>query len=189
MRAVKDVLVEMYLELWKNEKYEGTRNYAIGYDLNSSYSFAMLKDMPDTSKKPKTGFIKKGEIGFDFEGKPIFEGWSLWVFPLMESPFKKFVNRWYEEKKNAKTKQQKAKAKGMLNYSVGYLQRVNPFLRSTIIYYANKMIKDLVDENTLYCNTDSLVSLVPRNDLNIGTNIGEFKVEHEGQFAFRGFNY
>ena len=107
----------------------------------------------------------------------------------MESPFKKFVNRWYEEKKNAKTKQQKAKAKGMLNYSVGYLQRVNPFLRSTIIYYANKMIKDLVDENTLYCNTDSLVSLVPRNDLNIGTNIGEFKVEHEGQFAFRGFNY
>ena len=33
------------------------------------------------------------------------------------------------------------------------------------------MIKDLVDENTLYCNTDSLVSLVPRNDLNIGTNI------------------
>ena len=176
--------------LWKNEKYEGTRQKAIGYDLNSSYSYAMIKDMPDTSVRPRVGRVKAGEIGFDIYGTPVFEGhYSNWVFPLMESPFKRFVERWFKAKSEAKTKEEKAKAKCMLNFSVGYLQKVNPFLRATIIYYANKMIESLIDENTLYCNTDSIVSLVPRNDLKLGTGLGEFKIEHQGNFAFVGYNY
>ena len=175
--------------LWKNDKYDGTRHFAIGYDVNSSYSFAMLKDMPDTSVEPRMGDVKEGEIGFSLDGTPKFKGYSNWIFPLMESPFKRFVEKYYEMKKNAQTPEEKNKAKGVLNYSVGYLQRVNPFLRSTIIYYANEMIKNLINEDTLYCNTDSLVSLSPRTDIQIGTNIGDFKVEHTGMFAFKGFNH
>lgn len=172
--------------LYSNPKYEGTRNDAIGYDLNSSYSYAMLKDMPDTSVPYHAGFIKEGEIGFsDTEGtlQPKFKGFSLWIFPLMKSPFTRFVNHWYEQKKKGNKK-----AKGILNFSVGYLQKVNPFLRATIIYYANQEIAKLIDEDTLYCNTDSIVSMKEKN-LTIGKEIGNFKIEHKGKFAYVGMNY
>lgn len=173
--------------LYKNPKYEGTRNDAIGYDLNSSYPYAMLKDMPDTSVPYHAGFVKEGEIGFergeDGSLTPKFKGFSFFIFPLMKSPFKRFVEHWYSEKKSGNVR-----AKGMLNFSVGYLQRVNPFLRATIIYYANLEISKLIDENTLYCNTDSIVSLTPR-DLTIGKELGNFKIEHQGKFAYKNFNY
>lgn len=181
--------------LYKNEKYENTRNDAIGYDLNSAYSYAMIQQMPDTSVKPKCGFINEGkEIGFIELPKPnsncgltlvpIFTGFSKYVFPLMESPFKKFVERWYNKKLDGDKK-----AKGVLVYSIGYLQKVNPFLRATIIGYCNTFIRNLINDDTLYCNTDSLVSLKPRDDFKIGKQLGEWKIEHQGKFAYRGFNY
>ena len=177
--------------LYKNNKFEGQRHQAYGYDLNSSYSFAMLKPMPDTSKHPRSGKLNENEIGFSTDGDVITKvgKYATIIFPLMESPFKRFVETWYTRKKTAKTPEEKQKAKDFLNMSIGYLQRVNPFIRATILYYANKLIEDLIDENTLYCNTDSIVSLVPRNDLKLGTNIGEWKIEHTGNFAFIGLNY
>ena len=69
------------------------------------------------------------------------------------------------------------------------MQKTNPFIRAKIIYEANKMISDLIDENTLYCNTDSIVSLTERKDIKLGNNIGQFKIEHQGDFAYIGFNY
>lgn len=41
-----------------------------------------------------------------------------------------------------------------------------------------------MDENTLFSNTDSIVSLVPRPDLKISDNIGDFKIEHQGDFIY-----
>ena len=70
-------------------KYEGTRNKAIGYDLNSSYSNAMLKPIPDTSVPYHSGTVKAGEIGFkeDENGHlvPVFENnFSYFIFSLMD---------------------------------------------------------------------------------------------------------
>lgn len=182
--------------LYKNEKYEGTRQQAVGYDMNSAYSYGMLQRMPDTSVPPRQGFIQVGEIGFietpsekdstKMVLKPKFSGYSMWIFPLMDSPFKDFVDTWYGRKLNPELKD---KAKNVLNFCVGYLQRVNPFLRAAIIGYCNELIKSLITEDTLYCNTDSIVSKTPMNNLIIGRAIGEWKVEHEGEFAFKGFNY
>lgn len=176
--------------LYKNNKYEGKRIDAISYDLNSAFPFAMLKDMPDTSVPPKQKIIEEGEIGFGLDGELLDIGdYSLFVFKLIESPFKKFVEVWYNKKKNAITKEEKSKAKSILNYSVGFLQRKNPYLRAAIIGYSNKLIEDLIDENTVYCNTDSIICLKERDDLKLGNEIGEWKVEHKGKFAFIGFNY
>lgn len=175
--------------LWKNKKYEGKRVDAIAYDMNSAYSYAMLQDMPDTSIPPKTKYIQPGEIGFDLEGNRQTSGYSIYVFRLMESPFKKFVYNYYEKKKNAKTNAEKRKAKEYLNFCVGFLQNRDPFTRAQIVGLANDLILSLIDENTIYCNTDSIVSLKERPDLKIGTNIGEWKQERKGKFAFVGFNY
>lgn len=187
-------LLSAPIHYYMNPLYQGIRIEAVGYDINSSYSSAMLNEMPDTSVNSRQGYVKADEIGFreNSDGKlvPVFEGhYAMWVFPKMPSPFTKFVETWYGKKKNAKTPEEKEKAKETLNFCVGYLQKVNPFLRATILYHANKVVEDLQDENTLYSNTDSIVSLIPRDDIKVGTNIGEFKVEHDGSFAYVGFNY
>lgn len=183
--------------LWRNKKYDGTRNgNVIGYDMNSAYGFGLLSDMPNTKDGYNAGYIKDGEIGFveipkvNYRNEvvmsltPIYSGFSKYKFPLMESPFKKFVETWYNKKMEGVSK-----AKEVLNYSVGYLQLVNPFLRATVIGSCNSLIESLIDENALYCNTDSIVTLKPIKSLVIGKNIGEWKIEKKGNFAFRGYNY
>lgn len=188
--------------LYSSKKHEKQRiSGCYGYDLNSSYPNAMLKRMPDTSKPyKKSSKVGENEIGFSIEVtlekenaattlKPVFKGTADFVFPLMDSPFKKFVEVWYGKKKNAKDKAEKERAKQTMNYSIGCLQKHNPFLRATILYYANLAIEEKMDEDTLLCSTDSLISKRKRDDLDIGKEIGQFKLEHEGDFYYDGMNY
>lgn len=176
--------------LYGNPKYEGKWNKAYGYDRNSAFSAGMLQEMPDTSVEPHEGKIKKGEIGFDIlDGKlkMLDTGEEArWIFPAMQSPFRKFIYNYYEKKKNARNKWERAHYKSILNYYVGYLQIYNPFLRSAIIGYSNNFILNCMDADTIACNTDSIVSLRKRDDLTIGLGLGEFKEEHIGEFAFKG---
>lgn len=191
-------------------KYENKRIKAISYDENSAYAFAMCQDMPDTReiigrrRKPKSyemGFINIEDYfpnKQDWTGNP---GVALqlvepeddciadYIFFREISPFESFANRHFQRKRDSTDPVVKKRSKEMLNFSVGYLQRTNPFLRAAIIGHANKKIQNLIDDNTIYCNTDSIVSAVPRDKLPIGIQLGQFKVEHEGLFAFRGFNY
>lgn len=187
--------------LYFNPKYEGVWvDEAYGYDMNSAYAYAMLQPIPDTSVKPRMGIIGPGEIGFTEELNPKRlkevnmltlkeSGFAMYIFPLMESPFKTFVERWYAKKeKSASGSAERAKAKGVLNYSVGYLQRVNPFIRACIVGRCNKLIEDLIDEDTLFCNTDSICSRRPL-DLKLGDDVGEWRLEHHCKVAYKGFNY
>ena len=48
------------------------------------------------------------------------EGYSNWIFPLIESPFKAFVEHWSKEK-------DKAKSKGVINSLTGQLKYTNYF--------------------------------------------------------------
>lgn len=182
--------------LWYNPELNGTRiEGCFSYDLNSSYSYAMLQDIPDTSVKPKE-FInpKSHEIGFDANGTVYF-GPSFhicrFVFPAIESPFKRFVNVWYNKKKNAKTLEQRSKAKGVLNFCVGYFARTNPFIRNCIVERANYYILSFKDKDTVYINTDSIISKARRPDIEalISDEVGGFKLENQGSFAFKDYNY
>ena len=181
-----------------NEKLTNNRYHdCYGYDINSAFTFAMLNDMPDTSKHPREfDYVKDGEIGFDYDDDGNFTcltkgHYARFIYPLMPTPFKRFADVWYNKKKNAKTPEDKQKAKNILTHSVGYLQRKNPFLRAAIIYYSNQYIQSFIDENTLYWNTDSIVSKTRREDIekNIGTELGQWKLEHTGDFAYKGLNY
>ena len=180
--------------LYRNEKYDGIRlDDCYGYDINSAYTWAMCQPMPDTSVKPKIfEKVGKDEIGFDGNFNLVFTGKTAsFVYPKIESPFKKFAEVWYKKKKEAKTKEEKQIAKDVLNASIGYFQRTNPILRTAIIWYANNRIKNLIDEDTLYCNTDSIISKKRRLDIenNLGDGLGQWKIEHQGQFAFKGYSY
>lgn len=186
--------------LWKNPRFERTRNYCYSYDQNSAYAWAMTQPMPDTEQPHHAGEIIEGkEIGFAIRPKrddpdsyclvAKWSGIADYIFPLMPSPFMRFVEIWYNRKLHPKSEREKIKAKNVLVYSVGYMQTCNPFLRAAILGYSERAVRALVDDNTIFANTDSIVSLVPRDDLVMGSGLGEWKLEHKGMFAFVGFNY
>lgn len=159
------------------------------YDMTSAYGWALTQPIPDTSVEPKLyADVGPNEIGFFANGEITFEGHANIVFPLMESPFKRFVNKWFGIKKYG-NEQESIKAKQMLNYAVGYMQRTNPFIRNTVVERCNRLILSFIDKDTLYCNTDSIVSKKARNDIPLGVSLGEFHIEHRGTFAYVGFNY
>lgn len=189
--------------IYFNEKLSGKRyDKCYCYDRRSAYSAAMLEPIPNTNVLPRRNdYLKKGEIGFrqmehginnENNFYAIFEEGALaeYIFPAIESPFKHFVEFYY--KKRAKAKGIEAdKIKQTLNYAVGYIRRKNPFIHSCILSRARYFIESLIDENTLYSNTDSIISRVRRPDIEelVGNEIGQFKIEHKGSFAYNGSGY
>lgn len=177
--------------LWSNTEKSGKLyENCIEYDMISAYAWALSQPLPDTSKKPKFyADVQPGEIGFFLDGTITFTEHAPIVFPLMESPFTRFVQKWFGIKKYG-NEEEKKKAKQMLNFCVGYMQRTNPFLRNTVVNRCNIKMESLIDEETtLYCNTDCLVSIVKRDDLDVGSSVGQFHIEHQGTFAYKGLNY
>lgn len=174
-----------------------------GYDLNSAWPYFLKQPIPDTSEHPRIwDYVKEGEIGFDTTNEGQWKlrragQYAQYVFKLRESPFKRFVDVWYKRKATATTVPVKMKAKGVLNYSIGYLQRVNPFIRAMVICQSNEYIESLIYENgngvlkdnVLLWNTDSIVSTCELPELKLGGNLGEWKLEHRGSFAFVGNTY
>lgn len=189
--------------IYFNEKLSGKRyEHCYCYDRNSAYSAAMLEPIPNTNVIPRRyDNVKKGEIGFrvmergitnEIHLYAIFEEgyYADYIFPAIESPFKHFVEQYYEKRKKAKGIE-KDRIKQILNYAVGYIRRKNPFIHSCILSRSRYYIESLIDENTLYSNTDSIVSREKRLDIEklVGPEIGQFKVEHKGSFAYNGSGY
>lgn len=154
------------------------------YDLNSAYATTLLKYIPDLNNPiianyPDQLKVNKNEIGFliDDELSLVKPGYKADIkFPLIETPkkLKDFLIRWYNKKKAA-SGNERLKAKAMLNLPIGYCQRYNPFLRSYVVNSCNEAIKNIIDENTLFWNTDAIFSRVRRPELEIGNEIGQFK--------------
>ena len=193
-----------------NRKFEGQRLYAYCYDMNSAYSWAMLQDMPDTSNGyVANSIVGDNEIGFKWKPKEDnindYLGGSAmamvgtgkfanYIFPKMKSPFGRFVDKWYNKKVNAKDAEEKSHAKEMLNFCIGCLQNHNPFIRCAIVSYCNQRIMNIITNEIkngnefIYANTDCLTMTKPLNYLDIGNDVGQWKIK-EGYFAFKGCNY
>ena len=86
---------------------------------------------------------------------------------------------------------EETRLKNTVVFMIGQIQNKNPFVRASIVENANKLILNAKDNNTIYINTDSIVSLVPRDDLEIDNcKVGAFKIEHEDKpFWYKDFNY
>ncbi len=163
------------------------------YDINSSYPYAMLHDMPDTRVKARyNSIVGEHEIGFNKNGSVTDEvGVKCdYVFPLCESPFKSYVNKYYELKKNTTDSDLRQLYKDYLNLATGLIQRHCIFIRNAIIYYAVKHLNHYFELNQesecIYSNVDSLYFLRPAKNIPIGENIGEFKMSTIGTFIYLG---
>lgn len=186
--------------IYTNPLFERQWMQAVCYDVNSAYGWAAEQPIPDTSKGYETDReMKPGEIGFLLDGaspaigwgkklRLVEKGYANFVFPLMPSPYMQFVDTWFRSKAKSRSKAERKYAKNVVNEAIGYLQLVNPFVRATIVERCNVRIRELIDDDTVYCNTDCVCSVVPR-DLPIGKEIGQFKIEHAGMVATRGDCY
>jgi hypothetical protein len=176
---------------YTNDKYKLKKLKCYSYDLNSAYSFAMLKPMPDTDHPKFDDIVGPGEIGFRKNTilvPVVGEGRHAdVVFKLIESPYKAFVDKYYSLKENEPHGSQKrAYYKQILNITSGLLHRYNIFHRLMVLYYAKMYIQKFIDENTVYCNVDSIVSTKKRSDIPASNKIGDFKLEHSGDiFKFK----
>ena len=188
-----------------NSNYNNIRfNNCYGYDVNSSYPFCMLCDMPDCSKGFRQyrlrdifdNVVGEDEIGFyrNQEDRLVIaeSGENAeYIFKRVKSPFKDYVDKYYKLKKNAKNKAERQQAKDYLNFAIGYVLRKNPFIHACVLNNARKYIEQFKDEDTLYCNTDSIVSKTRRLDIEqyLGLELGQFKLEHQGDFAIKNGHY
>ena len=180
--------------LYYNEKFDKTEHQVYIYDLNSAYGYQLLSDkFPDTSHYKLFTKLKENQVGFLMDDQLTMVTTTGiqcdFVFDTMESPYKKWVQKIYKQKKEGKTEEERLKAKNLLNLAIGYLQRKNPFIRAFIVHSCNNFIKSLIDENTCMCNTDAIYSTVERPDLQLGVEIGQWKLEYVGLFRQKGMNY
>lgn len=173
----------------------GHYKYAICYDVNKSFFNACNNLMP-TELVDRFRAPESNEVGFNSNGIPVIGPSSIncaWVFKFERH---KGLDRYVEiyTKKLLEASQDKVltnKYKKEINYSIGNLANHNPFLRNMIVWYSNIFVKSKVDDNTIWSNTDSIISTVRRPDLEIGTGVGQFKIEHEGSFvqAITGYQW
>ena len=187
-----------------NKEYENQRIEAFGYDINSAYASVVLDDeWIDTSKEPVDKIIEAGEVGFDLDFEIQREGYAPFVFPIIPVPdgVKRYFLKHYKAKQEAgamykatkdeQWKVEKQKEKDMLNFPIGCLQNKNPWIRAWIVGKCNERIRALIDEDTLFWNTDSIVSKRKREDIeaNMGDGLGQWKLEHHDEVAYIGNNY
>ncbi len=189
-----------------NKEYTNARCY----DRNSSFTASMLQSFI-SFEDLGSGMVQDGQIGFnnvdseedmilkqrEVEFMPIWRGYADHRFKLREVPegIKKFVNVYYDKKKNAKTLTERSDAKDILNLSVGCLQNRCWAYRALIVALSNEFIanlRDLVNKKyngaVLFCNTDSICvdmnkcpNGCPELDILVGKELGQLKIEHEGR--------
>lgn len=158
---------------------------AICYDVNKSF-FNACKNMMPTTIVDKYCAPKLGEVGFPASGIPVIgpsDHICYYVFKLdWHDGLRRYVDLYSQKLKKATDPNVRRRLKDEINLSIGNLAHHNPFLRNMIVWWSNEFIKSKVDDNTIWSNTDSIVSSVPRPDLEIGDDVGQFKIEHDGEF-------
>lgn len=171
---------------------KGYYEYAICYDVNKSFFNACNNLMP-TTMVGNLDSPKENQVGFRQNGMPVIGPSNVicpYIFKLERiKGLDRYVELYTKKLNKAKDKNEKQYYKDQINMSIGNLANHNPFLRNMIVWYSNQFIESKVDENTIWSNTDSIVSTVKRNDLQVSDKIGDFKIEHEGRFIQNGTGY
>lgn len=181
---------------YANPKYMNKELHnCVCYDRNKAYLATCINlELPLYYLGALFRAPKKNEIGFNFNGIPIYGPSKTTCKYIFQKGILEGLNKWayynIDRLNNASTPEEKKSIKAEINIAIGNLgnkDRVssnNKAIRNTIVYTMNQYIEKLKDENTLFSNTDSIVSLVPRKDIKISDKVGDFKIEHEGDFIY-----
>ena len=174
-------------EWYFNSKFDNATIPCYAYDLNSAYANILSNEIPDVRMDLGPGLIEEGQVGFNWikgdiqvvfdKGKP-----ATIRYKLIKSPWEKWAKSQYGRivgfKKQGK-KEEAKKIKASINIAIGCIKNHNFYLWKYIISASMRRMRSLIDENTIKINTDCIYSIVPRNDLDIGTGLGQFKADEK----------
>ncbi len=151
------------------------------YDMNSCYPYFLMQELPYGDDLGE-GEILEDEYGYiEYITQSGNKSLKLRQNGYAEHRFKKkkfqCFTDWAVE--GYKKKQKNKDYKIVLNALIGDMKYHNIFIRCTVLDKAEALIKSLQDANTIMCTVDSIISLTPRPDIELGTEIGQFKLEHE----------
>lgn len=171
-----------------------TLHNVYGYDRHKAFLAACINLKAPLKLIEKDAFRcpKEGEVGFNGNGIPNYGPSNIvcrWIFTCgINQSLNKWAYYMVDQLNKAKTKEQIQEIKQNIVIAIGNLANRehktnnNKFLRNCIVHRSNeRTIKDK-NQYTVKCNTDSVVSLVPRPDLDIGPLIGQYELEHQGDF-------
>ena len=161
--------------LYKNEKFNGVAVEAYEYDLSEAYAQMLKLPLPDLNTVKYDAKIDENQVGFYALGEYLYCSFEKgkecqYVFDLMPSPYVKWVNRIDNKIKRAINKNEVKELKSNYRYAIGDLQNINPFWRCIVVERCNQLVLKYKDKNTVYCNTDSIVSTVRRLDIENDNN-------------------
>lgn len=176
---------------WYNENTQDKEwDNVYMYDKNSAYlSILKTGEYPDIEAGDLgLGRVTKDQVGFELAGETVIlkkEGEFAQIrFPKGKSErLTKFANDIYAKLGLLKADPEKhieaLELKSAIVSAIGIVRNHNIWLYAYIVSSCRYIMESLIDENTLVCNTDSIISIGPRKDLNIGKKLGQFKVEYE----------
>lgn len=159
------------------ERIGGRTVKAFEYDMQSAYLQVLAAvRLPELKTIKFNSIVGENQIGFRTYFK--FGKYKVlkftyrkgeqceFVFDLTSNaPYKDWALKKMKEIQECEDPNLKASLKDIPRFAVGQLQNRNPFWRCVIVETCNKIILGLEDENTIYSNTDSIVSLTERKDL------------------------
>lgn len=184
-----------------NDKYENQKleNIYI-YDMFMAY-LSVFKEgyYPNTDGEEfGAGIVEDNQIGFNnvLGYLEVVEPgyFATYRFERAQEPkLKKWVLDIAAKRKLYKAQErdiEAAELKTAVVIALGIISNNNIFLRAYITGTISNYIRSLIDENTLIANTDSIISIGPRDDLDIGKGLGQFKVEQANKYmVYQGSNY
>lgn len=187
----KDIVAYMYHYTNNDPKLRNNwQKHCYGYDMNSCFPYFLTKPLPYGDIIRTNDIVRDGELGFyndlTYQNKESLKlalpgERATYIFKTkIYKGLTEFAKSWYTKKKDADG-DEKDEAKLILNALIGNMKYHNIFIRITVLEYARLYMESLRDENTLVQTVDSIVSLKPRTDLIIGTELGQFKCEHQDQ--------
>lgn len=179
----KDIVTEKPL-LYANSVYRGKPYVAYEYDMSAAYLQMLKLPIPNQYTLRKHAKLGKGQCGFvewngELEYTEVEGRYCDYVFDLMPSPFIKKVEALENKIAKEQDKNKKTDLKNIYRLVVGCWRNKNPFIRGCIIGRCNTLVKSLIDKDTIYANTDSIVSTKPRPDIMESGFI--WKLKHNGE--------
>lgn len=190
--------------MYSNPAYTNTEliDNVYYYDKNSAYLSVLATGwFPDLTQQSEDRFVKDGEIGYrriSIGERPILQiklpgEYAEYIYPLKYYPkVVKWAQKQGELLKYLKgvNPQERAAKKQMINAAIGIIRNHNIWIYTFIVGICRRDVEQYISDKTIIANTDGIISIGPIDDIDIGDNLGQFKLEHENiKLRARNNNY
>ena len=184
---------------YRNPKYFNTRHSnCFGYDTTCAYLGGANQCRVPLKFLRRADKVNENEVGFNFNGVPVYgpsDKVCEYVYSCgVDKGLQTWVDNITEHILNAETKAERKHWKHFYQDAIGCLisekmGMPNVLWWNCIITKAKQNVLKYFDENTLWCTTDSIVSLVEKPELPMSDMPGDFHIEHQGDFAYNEHCY